>query len=78
MQQDNGVPAPPVIKAGELPPPPAIVEGIPPEIVAVITAAVVAADGAGARITSVRRKKKPQRAVNPWAQAAVYDNTRPF
>lgn len=78
MKKDEGVPAPPVIKSGAVPPPPAIEGEVPPEIVAVISAAVAAAEGGAVRITSVRRKNKPQSAVNPWAQAAVYDNTRPF
>lgn len=51
--------------------------GIPPEVVAAITAAVYMTEGENAVITSIKpqRRRSP---VNVWAQAAVLDNTRPF
>ena len=74
------IPKPPVIKTPfELPPPPPIIEsGTSPEIVAVITAAVAAYEGGDARITSIKRKSGAGQSVNMWAQAALFDNTKPF
>lgn len=60
-----------------LPPPPAREDGISPEIVAAISAAVYALEGEGAVISSIRRKPSSN-AVNVWAQSAVIENTRPF
>ena len=72
-------PKPPEVKKDSIPLPPPIVEsGVSPEIVAVLTAAVEAYEGEGARITSIRRKNSPSRSVNAWSQAALFDNTKPF
>lgn len=57
---------------------PAIEEGISGEVVAAISAAVYAMEGGSAVIRSVSRKASPVSTRNPWAQAAVVDNTRPF
>lgn len=57
---------------------PVIEEGISGEVVAAISAAVYAMDGGSAIIRSVSRKASPVSTRNPWAQAAVVDNTRPF
>ena len=71
------VPTPPEIKSvSELPPPPPIEDGVPPEIVAVISAAVYSLEGEGAKISSIKRV--PKRVRSPWAQAAVIENTKPF
>lgn len=58
--------------------PPAVVEqGISGEVVAVITAAITASEGSSNFvIRSVKRKEAGSR--NPWARAAVADNTRAF
>lgn len=57
-------------------PRPVVEQGINGEIVAAITAAIVASEGQGAVIHSIKRKNVGGR--NPWAQAANIDNTRPF
>ena len=58
-------------------PAPAVEEGISGEIVAAITAAVAAQEGGKPFvIRSVKRKNVGSR--NPWARAAVMDNTRAF
>ena len=45
----------------------------------VITAAVAASEGPGAVVQSVRRvRPNPVGVRNPWAAAAVAENTRPF
>ena len=74
----QGVPAPPVIKSGEVPPPPQIEEGIAPEVIAAISAAICAYEGEGVKITSLRRRQPKSTAYNPWAFAAQSANTRPF
>lgn len=57
---------------------PVIEDGISGEVVAAISAAVYAMEGGSAVIRSVSRKVSPVTTRNPWAQAAVVDNTRPF
>lgn len=57
---------------------PVIEKGISGEVVAAISAAVYAMEGGSAVIRSVSRKTSPVSTRNPWAQAAVVDNTRPF
>lgn len=58
-------------------PKPVIEDGISGEVVAAITAAVVASEGTGnVVIRSVKRKDVGSR--NPWARAAVIENTRSF
>ena len=56
----------------------AVQEGISGEIIAAISAAVYAIEGPNAVVRSVTRKKSPVTSRNPWAQAAINDNTRPF
>lgn len=58
-------------------PAPAVQSGISGEIVAAISAAICAAEG-GKQVTirSIRVKNVAGR--NPWAAAAIADNTRPF
>ena len=54
-------------------------QGVSGEVVAAISAAVYAIEGEGAVIRSITPKKQSPIGVrNPWAQAAVIDNTRPF
>lgn len=52
-------------------------QGINEEIVAAISVAVYSMEGADSKIVSIRRKN-PVTGRNPWAQAAVIDNTKPF
>ena len=58
--------------------------GVSEEIVAAISAAVYAMEGSGAIVTSVTpvapviKRANPIKNRNPWAQAAVLDNTKPF
>lgn len=52
-------------------------QGINEEIVAAISAAVYSMEGADSKIVSIRRKN-PVTGRNPWAQAAVAENTKPF
>ena len=68
------VKAAPVIKAA---PQPVVEQGISGEVVAAITAAITASEGSNQFvIRSVKRKDVGSR--NPWARAAVNDNTRAF
>ena len=54
-------------------------QGISGEVVAAISAPVYALEGEGAVIRSITPKKQSPIGVrNPWAQAAVIENTRPF
>ena len=57
-------------------PQPVVEQGISGEVVAAITAAIVASEGTGVTVRSIKKKKVNGR--NPWAQAANIDNTRPF
>lgn len=59
-------------------PAPVVEQGISGEVVAAISAAVYSMEGSGATIRSISRKESPIKARNPWAQAAIMDNTRPF
>ena len=69
-------PSAPAVKAA---PAPVVDSGIPGEVVAVIAAAVAASEGPGAVVQSVRRvRPNPVGVRNPWAAAAVAENTRPF
>lgn len=75
MQQVSTAPAAkaaaPVVKPAQ--------QGISGEVVAAISAAVYALEGEGAVIRSITPKKQSPIGVrNPWAQAAVIENTRPF
>lgn len=57
-------------------PSPVVEQGISGEVVAAITAAIVASEGTGVVVRSIKKKNVAGR--NPWAQAANIDNTRPF
>jgi hypothetical protein len=61
---------------------PVVEQGISGEVVAAISAAVYEIEGSGAKIASITpvrsTKKNPITGRNPWANAAVIDNTRPF
>lgn len=68
---------------------PAVQNGISGEIVAAISAAVYALEGEGASVTSITTvasaaatvpamRNNPITVRNPWAQAAVTENIRPF
>ena len=68
-------PSAPAVKAAPAAPAPVVESGIPGEVVAVIAAA----EGPGAVVQSVRRvRPNPVGVRNPWAAAAVAENTRPF
>jgi sodium pump decarboxylase gamma subunit len=70
------------VKAVVPTPAPVVEQGISGEIVAAISAAVYELEGNGATITSITPARKtrnnPITLRNPWAQAGVIDNTRPF
>lgn len=53
-----------------------IEDGINGEVVAAIAAAVAMSEGPNAVVRSIKKKNVSGR--NPWAAAAVADNTRPF
>ncbi len=55
----------------------AVTNEIPPEVIAVIAAAVTMALGTGARILSVRRADN-KRGRAAWSMAGLLENTRPF
>ncbi len=57
-------------------PAPVVETGISPEIVVAIAAAIAMQEGPAAVVRSIRRKQVSSR--NPWAAAAIADNTRPF
>lgn len=63
---------------------PAVQDGISGEVVAAISAAVYAMEGENATVCSIQKqpqivtRQNPITTRNPWAQAAVIDNTRPF
>ncbi len=58
---------------------PAAPQGVSPEIVAAISAAVYMLEGEGAVVTSIRPlRKNPISCRNPWAAAAIAENTKPF
>ena len=60
-------------------PAPVVEDGISQEVVAAISAAVYAMDGGAGVVRSITKKTgSPITTRNPWAQAAVADNTRPF
>lgn len=74
-------PAPEIKKVQSVPKAPVVEQGISGEVVAAISAAVYAAEGESSSvITSITtaRRENPITGRNPWAQAAVVDNTRPF
>lgn len=66
----------PMAKPAPAAPAPVVDSSVSPEIVAAITAAIVASEGAGVTIRSIRKVNVGSR--NPWAAAAIADNTRPF
>lgn len=51
-------------------------EGISGEVVAAIAAAVAMCEGPTATVRAIKKKSVSGR--NPWANAAISDNTRPF
>lgn len=60
-------------------PAPAAPQGVTPEVVAAISAAVYMLEGEGAVVRSIRPlRKNPVSVRNPWAAAAVAENTKPF
>ena len=79
--KDKKIPKTPGEKPkNEIPLPPPIIddEGISPEIVAAISAAVYMQENGEVKIKSIRRKRTPVSSRNAWAQAAVIENTKPF
>lgn len=77
-QKNNvDVPQAPAPAAQSVPAAPAVQSGISGEVVAAIAAAIYAAEGGKqVVIRSIRVKNVSGR--NPWAAAAIADNTRPF
>lgn len=73
--EKNPAPAP-MPKPAPAAPAPVVDSSVSPEIVAAITAAIVASEGPGVTIRSIRKVNVGSR--NPWAAAAIADNTRPF
>lgn len=73
----NSMPAPPIVSN---PVAPVVEQGISGEVVAAISAAVYTLEGSNSTITSIKtvRKQSPITGRNPWSQAAVINNTRPF
>lgn len=59
-------------------PAPVVEQGISGEVVAAISAAVYSMEGSGNVTITAIRKQSPITSRNPWSQAAVIDNTRPF
>ncbi len=57
-------------------PAPVVEEGISGEVVAAIAAAVAMSEGSAAVVRSIKKVNVSVR--NPWAAAAIADNTRPF
>ena len=58
---------------------PAIQQGVSEEIVAAISAAVYMMEGENAVVTSITpMRKNPISTRNPWAMAAIVQNTKPF
>lgn len=59
-------------------PAPVVQDGVSGEVVAAITAAIAASEGADRPFVIRSIKKKSVSGRNPWASAAVSDNTKPF
>lgn len=59
-------------------PAPVADNGVTGEVVAAITAAIAMSEGEGKTFTIRSIKKKSVSGRNPWASAAVADNTKPF
>ena len=79
MESQVTVASAPAVQTAPSAPAPVVESGIPGEVVAVIAAAVAASEGPGAVVQSVRRvRPNPVGVRNPWAAAAVVENTRPF
>ena len=77
--QLNIIPTPPPAQAPSAP----AAQGISGEIVAAISAAVYMMEGEGAVVTSIApatraQAPNPITRRNPWAFAAISENTRPF
>jgi hypothetical protein len=79
MQKTQGetVQTPVVAPTVQSAPAPVVEQGISGDVVAAISAAIYSIEGANATVCSIRRKN-PVTGRNPWASAAVTDNTRPF
>lgn len=76
-QNVSAAPAVKAAPAAKAAPDPVVEQGISGEVVAAITAAITASEGSNQFvIRSVKRKDVGSR--NPWARAAVNDNTRAF
>ena len=79
----NIIPTPPPAPTSA--PAPAVSQGISGEVVAAISAAVYMMEGEGAVVTAIApatpvrtQVKNPITRRNPWAFAAISENTRPF
>lgn len=79
---EEGKPSAPAItpapKSVAQAPAPVVEDGVSGEVVAAITAAIVASEGTGRPFTIRSIRKKSVSGRNPWANAAVADNTKPF
>ncbi len=77
-KSEQKLPAPAPVKKASAPAP-KVEAGISGEVVAAIAAAVAGCEGEGAVVKSIRRVIVVNvKGRNPWANAAVHDNTRPF
>lgn len=74
---ENAAPAP-IASVPAPSPAPVVEQGISGEVVAAISAAVYAMEGNKDVTITAIRKQNPITSRNPWSQAAVIDNTRPF
>ena len=72
----NSAPAAPVAANASSP---QLQQGVSEEIVAAISAAVYMLEGENAVVTSIKpMRKNPINTRNPWAMAAITQNTKPF
>ena len=82
MTEDLKVVSPFAEVSAPAPAPAPQAQGVSEEIVAAISAAVYMMEGEGAVITNIAPAKairqNPIKTRNPWAMAAIMQNTKPF
>lgn len=74
IEEVNTVTSAPVVSAPAVP---TVQDGVPEEVVAVISAAVATMYGSSAK-ARIKSIKKTNNGRSAWANAGVLDNTRPF